>query len=392
MNYKLLLCCLLVFLSLNASAQVEKQIDTTINGYKPIISVDRVKLLQNVDMIANMQFGQRNEFVNGSYDRGRFTMNQFRLEIKGKVFDKVYFRFRNRYTSVPQPQSVDNLSRSIDIISIRVDATPKWSFTFGKMCADWGGYEFDLNPIDIYKYNDIVEFADNFLAGVQASWQAMPNHQFTFQLLNSRTKSFQELYDTIPGITEAKFPAALVANWRGNFANGLFQTLWSYSVFQEAKKTNMYYLALGNQLTFKKVQIQYDFKWSNEDLDRTTVVSAIVPNSLIPHAVQNVDYFEHWLRVVWHFQRHWSLAGIGMVSDAYWRSDPYASGSQHLRTHWTYIPSLEFYPYTNLNLKFYLAYIGDVYRYSDHAKTTFGAENGTLGNIMIGFISPLLVL
>ena len=103
------------------------------------------------------------------------------------------------------------------------------------MCADWGGYEFDLNPIDIYAYNDIVEYADNFLSGVQASWRATEKNEFTFQLLNSRTKTYEELYDTIPGVKESKFPAALVTNWRGYFGKGNFTALWSYRVFLEAE-------------------------------------------------------------------------------------------------------------------------------------------------------------
>jgi hypothetical protein len=35
---------------------------------------------------------------------------------------------------------------------IRVDVSPKFSISAGKLCADFGGIEFDLNPIDIYEY------------------------------------------------------------------------------------------------------------------------------------------------------------------------------------------------------------------------------------------------
>ena len=48
----------------------------------------------------------------------------------------------------------------------------------GKLCADWGGYEFDLNPIDVYQYSDIIDYADNFLAGVGVSYKMNPNNQF----------------------------------------------------------------------------------------------------------------------------------------------------------------------------------------------------------------------
>ncbi|HSR38909.1 MAG TPA: porin, partial [Phnomibacter sp.] len=247
---KLTACCCFAILTFGAIAQVQRQTDTTY--YKALISADRVKLLQNMDVIANMQFAMNNYFTDGKYDKSTYTMNQFRFEMKGKVHEKVYYRFRNRYTRAQDPQSIDKISNSVDMAFIRVDATPKWNFTFGKMCADWGGYEFDLNPIDIYEYNDIVEYADNFLSGIQAQFVATNQHIFTAQILNSRTKTYKELYDSIPGVTEARFPAALVLNWRGNFGNGKFTTLWSYSRFIEAKNKSMFYLALGNMYNFKK--------------------------------------------------------------------------------------------------------------------------------------------
>lgn len=380
--------------TLAAGAQVEKQTDTTVNKYKALISTDRVKLLQNVDVITNMQFAFNNYREDGKYTGSKFAMNQFRLEIKGKVHDKVYFRFRDRYTRLPEPQSQDNLSRSTDLAFIRVDATPKWSFQFGKMCADWGGYEFDLNPIDIYEYNDIVEYADNFLTGVQASFRASKNHEFTFQILNSRTKTYEELYDTIPGVEESKFPAALVTNWRGNFRDGKFTTLWSYSAFLEAKNKSMHYIALGNQLNLEKTTVTYDFKWSNEEIDRKTIVTDIVPDNLYPYAAENVSYVEHWLQVKHRFHPKWSVTCIGMVSDAYWAGnpDPDPSKDKHLRTAWGFIPSVEYYPFKNLNLYFFSSYVIRKYNYTDYAETKLGASDFNRSRFMIGFISPLLVL
>ena len=252
--------------------------DTTY--YKTLIPETKQGLLKNMSMIANMRFAERNEFTDGEYTGSRFSNEQFRLEIKGMVHDKVYFRFRDRYTRAQTSESVDNLSRSTDLAFIRVDVTNKFSISAGKMCADWGAYEFDYNPIDIYEYSDIIEYADNFLTGVGASYKATDNHQFTLQLLDSRTKKFEELYntqdDSIPfNFEEAKIPLATIVNWRGSFFDGKFNTIWSYAFHNEARDTvndqaaGMNYIALGNQLKLGKFTIEYDFKWSMEDLDRT---------------------------------------------------------------------------------------------------------------------------
>ncbi len=91
--------------------------------------------------------------------------------------------FANRYTSEPTPQSQDHVSRAVDLALIRVDVSPKFSVSAGKLCADFGGIEFDLNPIDIYEYADILEQADNFLAGVGGSWRPNEKTNLIFKCL-----------------------------------------------------------------------------------------------------------------------------------------------------------------------------------------------------------------
>jgi hypothetical protein len=388
------LVCLAI---LQLPAQRHQQFDTAINRTTAIIPTDKAELLKNVDLIANTQTSFNNYIQDGKYIASKFTVGQFRLEIKGDVFrDKVYFRFRDRYTKGTEPQSVDDISRSTDLAYIGYRISPKTSIAMGKMCAAWGGYEFDLNPIDIYEYNDIVASADNFLTGVQFNWQPSASHGFTLQVLNSRTKSFEEIYDTIPGMKKSRFPAAYTVNWQGIMAGGTFRTLWSFSILQEAttnKPVNTYYWALGNQYTTGNLLMQYDFKWSREDLDRTFIISDAVPDSYSRYAARNTDYIEHWLRLVYTFNSRWSISAIGMVSSAYWRDRPDRKNtSGRYRTSWGIIPSIELYPIKNYNLKFFAAYVGRFYRYSGYAKTDFGAENTNTGRLMLGLIAPILVL
>lgn len=363
---------------------------------KPIIPVSKQSLLSNVDVIANMQMSFQNEFEDGTYQQSRFVMNQFRLEIRGKVHDKVYFRFRDRYTRGVVPQTIDNISRSTDLAFLRFDVNDSWSIYAGKVCADWGGYEFDANPIEIYEYSDIIEYADNFLVGTGVSYM-LPDkqNQFTFQLLNSRTASFTELYDTtaLPGVKPAKFPFASVLNWRGSF--GKFSTLWSYSLFRETDKEYMNYLALGNQFSTKHFQIQYDFKWSREALDRKGIVSGMTDNMGIKHAFR-ARYMSHWVRMDFHVSDKVNLFVVGMMDDAYWKpsgtSAPANTTTNKLRTAWGYIPGVEVYPFKNLNLKVFGTFIGRKYVYTDYAKTNFGMVNNGTYRASIGIISPLVIL
>lgn len=387
---KLVLCSTLLMMVFLSMAQKQKQEDSFAVKH-PLIPEVKQKLLSNIEVIANMQSSLRNEFVDGEYTKGHFVMNQFRLEIKGKIHDRVYFRFRDRYTKGTDPQSEDNMSMSTDLAYIQVTATDNLSFTIGKLCADWGGIEFDMNPIDIYQYSDIIETSDNFLLGMGIQLKLNDNHSLSFQALNSRTRTFSEIYGTVPGITESKFPIAGVANWRGSLLGGKVSTIWSYSIFKEASSTLMHYLALGNQLSLNRFQLAYDFKYSKEDLDRKGIVSGITdPNNNQP-TDQDVLYASHWLKADYRIGKI-NLSMVGMVDFASWKGNPDPNKDNKLRTAWGYIPAVEYFPFKGLNLKFFVSFVGRVYRYTDYAKSRFGSTNSTTGVISLGFISPVHIL
>ena len=389
----------LLFLPAALMAQVKEPQAGDTTYYKTLIPAEKQNLLKNMSMIANTRFAMRNEFQDGEYTGSRFTIEQFRLEIKGKVHDKVYFRFRDRYTRSQDPQSMDGISRSTDLAFIRVDATDKLSISAGKMCADWGAYEFDYNPIDIYEYSDIIEYADNFLTGVGLSYQVSSKHQLTFQILDSRTGSFTDLYGTQPHFETSKMPLAFVANWRGSFFDGKFNTIWSYAYHNEAKNTEldqpagMNYIALGNQLKLGKFTAEYDFKWSQEDLDRSYIISEQVNGSSdYKFALQNTVYIGHWLQLYYRVSPKINLAFVGMVDIANWKDEAAQSlpgYDEHFRTAYGFIPTVEYYPFKDLNLRFYANFVGRSYKYSDFAKERLDIKDVNKGRFAIGFVTPL---
>ena len=167
MRKKYLVLYLLLFGFIGSGYAQYKQEDDK-PGYRSIIPEEKQKRLSNIDMLANTQFAFRNDFKNGEYIGSKFRMEQFRLEIKGWVTDNIYFRFRHRYTSPFEPQSMDKIIKGVDMafVAFKLGNQDKWELMAGKFCVDWGGIEFDLNPIDIYEYSDIIEQADNFLSGV----------------------------------------------------------------------------------------------------------------------------------------------------------------------------------------------------------------------------------
>jgi hypothetical protein len=388
---------LFIGFSINGIAQM-KQADTT--GYKSIIPVDKQSRLSNFSIIANQQYAFRSDFLDGEYLDSKFKMEQFRLEMRGWITDKVFFRFRHRYTSSFEPQSMDKIIKGIDMayLNIKLGNSDKWELQAGKFCLDWGGIEFDLNPIDIYDYSDIIEMADNFMSGVGIKYNVNSGNYIGFQLYNSRTQTYDEIYgsDSIihgAGITASKAPLGGVVTWRGSLWDGLVTTLWSYSLTNEASGIFKNYLAFGQQVSLSNLKIAYDFKISNEDLDRTGIISQEIPRDEYGYILRNTLYYSHWLQVDWQFIPKWHLCLVGMLDQANWleNEDP-IKDTDNIRTAYGYIPTLEYYPFKDLNLKFFLGYVGRIYKYSDYTKAKIASEDYNTGRLMIGIISPLNLL
>jgi len=127
-----------------------------------------------------------------------------------------------------------------------------------------------------------------------------------------------------------------------------------------------------------------------EDLDRTGIVSQTIPDSLYPYAVENTVYTGHWLNLYYRVNKKINLALIGMMDISNWSDDldPLQT-DEHIRTAWGFIPTIEYYPWDDVNLRFFVNWIGRSYKYSDYAKTRFGVVDKTTGRFVVGFVSPL---
>jgi hypothetical protein len=85
-----------------------------------------------------------------------------------------------------------------------------------------------------------------------------------------------------------------------------------------------------------------------------------------------------------------NLAVVGMMDIAKYKDniDPQKT-SDDIRTAYGFIPTFEFYPYKDVNLRFYANYVGRTYYYSDYAKKRFGSKDYNTGRFSVGFVTPL---
>ena len=372
----------------------QKQIQEGNAVIAPLIPTSKLSLLKDVDVIFNTRMAFDNYFVDNEHVNSLFSVNQLRLEVKGKIHDKVFFRFRNRYTKIADPNTVDNISRSVDMAYLTIDLASQTKLSFGKMIGDWGGYELLTNPIEILSYNTINDKADNFLVGAALSY-ALNDHKnkFNLQLLNSRTKTFQEQFGTTvpPGITATKIPLAAVGNWKGSFFDGKLETTYSYSYFIDAENTNRNFISLGNKYKSNKLVLYYDFQYSKEDLDQKCVVTNIIKNKYA-YAAQDVSYVENWIRAEYKIRPKVNLLLTLMNDNSYWNGNQDINKDSHLLTSYGIIPTVEYSPFADFNMKFYIGYVAKKCNYSVYAENNFNAVDGTTGQLSFGIIAPLLVL
>lgn len=389
-----------VLLCVNGFAQEPtfSQFDFAILNVQPVLNVEKAKFMKDINMIANTRFSSTNNFADGSFQNSAFRLNELRMEIIGKVTDKVFFRFRDVYSNrSTDPLTTDGLRYSIDFALIEVEVNPKLAIGAGKMNGDWGSYEFDINPVFIHAYNHITNQPQLlFLTGAYARWKALPKHTFTFQVTNSSSRNLAETGPgLIPvGVEEAKAYLGETFNWRGKFFDDKFSTMWSFSHFNMAKDKHTYLLQMGNQYKIDRFVFEYDFKYSIDDLDRLGYTSGLLLDANNGFRAMDVRYMEHWVRSQYFFNEKWSATLIGMTNTQYWRGErPDALSTNRnntLGTSYSFTAAVEYHIYRPYDLQIFASYVGRYNQYTDYARQQVGLSNNNTGQIFIGIISPLV--
>lgn len=338
---------------------------------------DKFNLFLNMhgDFVTNWQGSE--------FEGGKFQMKQLRIEMKGNINDWLSYRYRQRLNKGDNPSGYfDNVLQSIDIAGIGVKVK-KFNFFLGKQCASYGGIEFDLNPIEIYQYSDMVDYMTNFMTGVNIAYNINPNQQLQFQVLDALVGSSQSMYGDW---TPAKLPLVYTLNWNGSFGN-VFNTRWSASVMNETKDKHMYYFALGNQFTpCEKFDGFFDWMYSIENVDRKGLMTSILGNPGGDRNVTNASYMSFVLKLNYHFHPNWNIFVKGMAENEGLTRD-YSKNIEkgRYRTAWGYIGGVEYYPFKDRTLHFFVAYVGRSYCYTERAKA-LGNSNYNTNQLSVGFI------
>ncbi len=381
---KTLLFGMMLCVALGANAQQDKDASTGEQSlFEKITKIEKKQ--DNFHFLLNLNNSFDLNQGNGEFQDAKFNMRQIRIEAKGNINKTFSFRYRHRLnrSNSPTPDGLDNMpSSSIDVAGIGVKASDLFSMFLGKQCAAYGGMEFDLNPIEIYEYSDMVDYMSNFLTGANFQFQLHPNHQLQLQVLDSRSGSMSDMYGE--GYEKSKVPLVYTVNWNGNFG-GVFSTRWSYSLMSQAKGYQSHYVALGNELTINNFDAFFDVMYMREGIDREGIVSSIVGNNKLGGHQNDAEYLSLVLKAQYRFSPKWNIFVKGMLENEGFSKANGVIEKGKYRTAYGYLAGLEFYPLKSSNLHFFLTYVGRHYSYTDRAKA-YGADNYSTNRISLGYI------
>ncbi len=324
----------------------------------------------------------------------KFANKQLRIEIKGNLTDKLYYRLRHRLNKATDAKGEDNFAKATDIMMVGYNFNDKLSISGGKMCQIWGGFEFDENPMYIYQYSDMVDYMDNFMAGVTVSYKPIPTQEIAVEISNSYNGKFADEYgdeavvvnnDEAHALQKSKNPLTYIINWNGSFFDGKLNTRWAWGLQTQAKGKYSRMLTLGQQLNLPKFQWYFDYMGAFDDLDRLKIVTNELRDAFVggdaPGNVYlgKVHYNSFITKANWQFAPSWNLMLKGMYETA---SVTKMEQFKNYRKSFGYMGSIEYYPAKQQDFRLFLAYVGRKYDYS----TKCGLKDYNTDRIELGFM------
>lgn len=333
---------------------------------------DKIKSLESHNKQLNIFFNFQSSFdavgTEGQDTELAFKARQLRLEIKGDLNDKIFYRFRHRLNKSTTAQSLDNLAKATDIMYVGYKATDKFTIVAGKQSQAWGTFEFDINPMSIYEYSDFIENMDNFMLGANFIYKTTENQELQLQITDSRNSKMEDIYGDLSsqGIEASASPLTYILNWNGSFLNNQFQTRWAYGIQTQAKNKYSNMITLGNKLNLSQFQLAFDYMRADEDIDRLGYATMDGADYLAANDMkvfEDVTYNTFILKADYQPMPQWNIFAKGLYETTSVNNVP--TYDDNFRKAYGYFGGVEYMPFKDQDLKVFLAYVGRKYEFSD---------------------------
>ena len=295
------------------------------------------------DQMLNVMLDTRIDFEE-DVQGGKVTNNSFqaqtiKLWFVGEITPGVRYRLRHRLNKSQEALPRDGYSSATDQAWIALDAGKRWTFTIGKQSVQFGTFEYDYNPADVYLGTMCFNDLDAYKTGINGAYK-FGKQTFNFQIINSDAPQFaSDEY--------AKKALAGLFLWEGSLFDELLRTRWGYGGFQHDKKKLLNWITVGTQLNVDNFTAELDYYYGDRYMDYGDVVSSndlgtryVQDQSAALNLKYNLGKVKPFIKGIWN-ERHDKDSG----SSAY--------------ENFSVQTVVEYYPFTNehvKNLRFHAMY------------------------------------
>ena len=321
---------------------IEKRDSVRSDGYK----------IRHIKSHINLEFysSANAYFTAGAFDELSFKVNRVRLEIYGRLHDKLSYHFRQSFNKYSNLHSVDNLASSIEYANITWHASPKFELVAGKQFVALGGYEAYVNALRVREFSEFNNSVAVYQAGLMGVLNFSDDQQLILQLVNNRSGSDSDLftYGLPDDVQPAKIPLLATVNWNGYFADKALHFRYSASAGQLAKGKNIYYLTCGNVYEKGPVVAYLDVMYAREGIDSQQRITALQGQGrgVLPQTAQNTQYLSFIANFDYQFHPKWNayLKGAYETASVYKENGIFSKG--RFLTSWNAQACLEWFPFS----------------------------------------------
>lgn len=335
--------------------------------------------------------GAVNGYFNKSEEALGFKLEDFRLDIQGNITKNVYYWYRQALNRpIDGSGNYDNVPTGLNVAGIGVRLN-KFNLFMGRQFVAYGGYEYDAAPMNVYEFSEILNYSSPYHTGIEVAYNATPNQQIKFQIVNSYCTTFEKTYGIVPKhIEKAIVPFIYTLNWNGSFWDGTYNTRWSASYASVGRNKENYFYAFGNELNFGKLNMYVDFYLSQEDIDSRTMMTAFSKSANTDdYTASDAEYMGLVAQFNYKIHPKWVLNVKGMYDTASATSANRELEKGHYSTTYGYLGGVEFTPFKT-PLRFFANYVGRRYDYTERAKE-LGYDTKNTDRVSVGFVYRLPV-
>lgn len=339
--------------------------------------------------------GFYNDFEAGKITESSFRFQDIKLDISGEINDKLYYQYRQRLNGDYSNSALENLSESIEYAYIGYNISDRFTLTAGKQDILYGSYEYDMNPIHIYRYSDMNEYLLCYMMGLTLGYSITDNQELNIQVTNSRNGDMEYEFGLLPeGIEKPVVPLFYTLSWNGSFFDEMFGMYYSASSSSQAKGKNMYVFAAGHCLDTEKIHAYVDVMYTRGGIDPFGLVTELNVAGMNEdeeiETMLNCDYFSVIAELQYRFNPKWKVFAKGTYETAgvYKSYNDIEKGKYRTNIGWQ--AGVEFFPMADDNMRLFLMGLGNNYQLTQRA-LNIGAALDNTACLSLGIIYRLPV-